>query len=203
LNRIDKNSYLNYESQIERASYTAWNSNYQEPSELGGCSVLEGSFIRKEHFKKKHNFLICKYPELPMHFLQIGDKNKFGRTKRFINLKMLQTVGTTELSLYKDFDKWKAEGKHKKLLFTPSESLKIARIFITEESSLEILLMLADRGLQSIEELCNVFPDKDKTIKVLFDLWEYGVISVKENTVDITLRGNELISKLRNKSQEI
>lgn len=202
MNKIAKNSDLNYESQMEGAPYTSWNSNYQKQLEFGGCSILKGSFIRKEPVKKKHNFSICKYPELPKHFLQIGDKNKFGRKEKLINLKMLQIVEAAELSLYNEFDTWKAEGKRKRLLFTPSKSLKIARIFITEESSLEILLMLADRGPQSIEELYNAFPTKDKTIGVLFDLWEYDVISVKENIVEITLRGNELVSKLRKKSQE-
>lgn len=163
---------------------------------------FKGSKIRKEPVAKKHIFSNCKYSELLKYSLQIGDKNKYYRNERFINLKSLQTVGAIELSLNNDFDKWKSEGKPK-LLFTPAVSLKISSIFITEESSLEMLLMLADIGSQSIEELCNVFTPKDKAIKVMFDLREYDVISVKENTVNITHRGKELVSKLRKKSQEI
>ena len=183
MNETAENFYLNFESQIESAPYTACD-NYQKYSEIG--AYPKGLLIRKEPVRKKHIFSICKYPELLKASLQIGDKNKYGRKERF-NLKELQTIGALELSLNKDFDKWKTEGKHK-LLFTPAESLKIARIFITEESSLEMLLMLADIGSQSIEELCNAFPPKDKAIKVLLDLWECDVISVKENTVNITLR---------------
>ncbi|MDP3103364.1 MAG: hypothetical protein Q8M95_02005 [Candidatus Methanoperedens sp.] len=204
MNETSENSYLSFESQKGHELFTARDSTYQKHLylEMGARSIFKGLMIRKEPAQKKHIFQICKYPELLKHSLQIGDKNKYGRKERFINLKELQTVRAAELSLNRDFDKWKTEGKHKSL-FTAAESLKIARIFIAEESSLEMLLMLADIGSQSIEELGNAFPPKDKTIKVLFDLWEYDVISVKENTVIITHRGNELVSKLRKKSQEI
>ncbi len=204
MNEISENSYLSFEYQIEHGLFAECYSKYQKhlDLEMGERSILKGLMIRKEAAEKKHISQICKYPELLKHSLQIGDKNKYGRKERLINLKIMQTVGAVELSLNRDFDKWKTEGKHKSL-FTAAESLKIARIFIAEESSLEMLLMLADIGSQSIEELGSAFPPKDKTIKVLFDLWEYDVISVKENTVNITHRGNELVSKLRKKSQEI
>jgi len=202
LNEIAENLYLSFESKIEHGVFNAGDNKYHTHQEIGVRSIFKGSMIRKEPTGKKHIFSNCNYSGLLKYYLQIGDKNKYGREERFINLKEFETVGAIELSLIKDFDKWKAEGKHK-LLFTPAESLKISRIFITEESSLEMLLMLADTHSLSIEELCNAFPPKEKTIKVLFNLWEYDLISVKENTVDITYRGNELVMKLRRKSQKI
>lgn len=204
MNDAYEDSYLSFDYQMEHRLFTERDSNYQKHLnlEMDARSIFKGLMLRKEPAEKKQIFQICKYPELLKYSLQISDKNKYGRKERFIDLKELQTVGSAESSLNRDFDKWKKEGKHK-LLFTPAESLKISRIFITEESSLEMLLMLADTESLSIEELCNTFLPKDKTIKILFNLWEYNLISVKENTVDITHRGNELVMKLRKKSQEI
>ena len=182
-------------------SYSELNSNYNAHL-AKGCSLPKSLSIRRDSIAKGYSLLVKKYPRDLRYSLQIRNKIKFDWKERFSTCNEVSMIGTTELSMLKEFDKWKTEGKHK-LLFTPAESLKIARVFITEESSLEILLMLSDMGSQSTEELCNAFSPKDKTIKVLFDLWEYDLISVKENTVDITHRGDELVTKLRKKSQEI
>lgn len=182
--------------------YTELKINYNAHLAIGGSSLPKSLSIGRDSIEKGYSLLIRKYHQDLKYSFQSSNKIKFGWKERFPTCTEVSMIGTTESSMLKEFDKWKAEGMHK-LLFTPAESLKIARIFITEESSLEMLLMLADIGSQSIEELCNAFPPKDKIIKVLFDLWEYDVISVKENTVNITHRGNELVSKLLKKSQEI
>lgn len=176
------------------------NSHYNAHLAIGRSSVPKSLSI--DSIEKGYNLLIGKYHKDIKYSLQINNKIKCDWKERFTTCNELSIIGTKESSIFKDFDKWKAEGKHK-LLFTPEESLKIARIFITDESSLEMLLMLADIGSKSIEELCNAFYPKETTIKVLFNLWEYDVISVKENRVNITHRGNELVSKLIKKSQEI
>lgn len=122
------------------------------------------------------------------------------KKKKYFSLKEHSPIREGE-SLSESYDKWIKEGKPKELSFSPVESMQIARVFVTEETSLEILLMLADEGQKSIEILCNAIPSKKKTIKVLFDLWEFELISLIENKVNITSRGSKLVFKLRKKSQ--
>jgi len=122
------------------------------------------------------------------------------KKKKYFSLKEHSPIREGE-SLSESYDKWIKEGKPKELSFSPVESMQIARVFVTEETSLEILLMLADEGQKSIEILCNAIPPKKKTIKVLFDLWEFELISLIENKVNITSRGSKLVFKLRKKSQ--
>ena len=122
------------------------------------------------------------------------------KKKKYFSLKEHSPIREGE-SLSESYDKWIKEGKPKELSFSPVESMQIARVFVTEETSLEILLMLADEGQKSIEILCNAILPKKKTIKVLFDLWEFELISLIENKVNITSRGSKLVFKLRKKSQ--
>lgn len=196
------NYSLSNESVIECAPYTEWNSNYKTQLAMGRSSIPKSLSIRRNSIQKEYSLLIRKYHEGLKYSLQINNKIKFGWKERHNTFKERLTIGASESSLFKDFDKWKSEEKQKRLSIAPSESIKIARIFVTEEVSLEVLLMLADEGPQSIEEICNAIPPKEKTIRVLFDLWEYDVISVNGDKVNITPRGHELVSKLRKKSQE-
>lgn len=181
--------------------YTELKSNYIAHLAIGRSSLPKNLSIRRDSIEKGYSLLIRKYHQDPEYSLQISNKIKFGWKERFPIFKEVSMIGATESSMLKEFDKWKSEEKHKKLSITPAESIQIARIFVTEEASLEVLFMLADEGTQSIEELCNTITPKDETVRVLFDLWEHDIISVKGDKVTITPRGHELVSKLLKNSR--
>lgn len=181
--------------------YNELKRNYISYLAIGGSSLIKNTSIRRDSIEKGYGLLIRKYHQDPKYSLQINNKIEFGWKERFPIFKDLSMIGAKESSMLKEFDKWKSEEKHKKLSITPAESIQIARIFVTEEASLEVLLMLTDEGTQSIGELCNTIPPKDETVKVLFDLWEHDLISVKGDKVTITPRGHELVSKLLKNSR--
>jgi hypothetical protein len=180
--------------------YTELKSNYNAHLTIGRNSLPKNVSIGRDSIEKGYSLLTKKYHQ-PKYSLQICNNIKFGWKERFPIFKEVSMIGATESSMLKEFDKWKSEEKHKKLSITPAESIQISRIFVTEEASLEVLFMLADEGTQSIEELCNTIPPKEETVRVLFDLWEYDIISMKGDKVSITPRGNELVTKLLKKSQ--
>ncbi len=194
-----RNYPLSNKSVIGYAPYTEGNRNYE--SQLAGRSPISKILSNRKNPIHKE-YMIRKYNEGLKYSLQINNIIKFGWKEKPTPFREHLLIGASESSLFKDFENWKLEEKPKKLSITSSESIKIARVITTKEGSLEVLLMLADEGQQSTEEICNFMPLKEKTINLLFDLWEYDVISVKGDKINITPRGHELISRLRKKSQE-
>lgn len=181
--------------------YAELKSNYIAHLARGGNLLPKNVSIRRDPIEKGYSPLMRKYRQESKYSLQISNKINFGWKERFPIIREISIIEATESSMLKEFDKWKSEEKYKKLSITPAESIQIARIFVTEEASLEVLFMLADEGTQSIEELCNTIPPKDETVRVLFDLWGHDIISVKGEKVTITPRGHELVLKLLKNSR--
>ncbi len=79
---------------------------------------------------------------------------------------------------------------------------KIAEIFIKEPSSLEMLLMLADEGSKTVEQISEIIDDK-ATVNLLEELRQVDLIYIKDNLINITSLGQNIITKLRKKNEQL
>lgn len=79
---------------------------------------------------------------------------------------------------------------------------KIAEIFIKEPSSLEMLLMLTDEGSKTVEQISEIINDK-ATVNLLDKLRQVDLIYIKDNLINITSHGQNIITKLRKKNEQL
>jgi len=185
---------------LECDSYLVLDNEYEIGQKMKKSPINEFTSVLQATTELRPNQSTSECYENLQSFINVTIGTNLIKKKKYFPLKEHSPIRVGE-SLSESYNKWIKEGKPKELSFSPVESMQIAKVFVTEETSLEILLMLADEGPKTIEILCNVIPPKKKTIKVLFDLWEFELISLIDSKVNITSPGSKLVSKLRNKSQ--
>lgn len=84
--------------------------------------------------------------------------------------------------------------------------INLSRLFIEKELSLEVLLMLEDVGSATIDQISNIIGGEysNEYISVILDeLKGFDVIDVKNNTVNLTDRGQCIMMKLRMKMNSL
>ncbi len=81
------------------------------------------------------------------------------------------------------------------------DNTKLAELFIKEQSSLEILLLLCDEGPMNLDQIVNEKIDS-KIIDLLNNLKKLDMVDIKGDLVSLTPYGNYLITKLRKKTTE-
>lgn len=77
----------------------------------------------------------------------------------------------------------------------------IAELFIKEQSSLEVILILTDEGPKSVKEISEEVIYDTKITDLLDKLIKFKVIDIKDDIVDITSYGKLIGEKLRNEVQ--
>lgn len=79
----------------------------------------------------------------------------------------------------------------------------LAELFVKEPSSLEILLMLKDEGPKTVGQVSKDILYDTNVTDLLDKLKTFGMIDIKDNLIDITIRGRLLMSKMRKRLEEI
>lgn len=78
----------------------------------------------------------------------------------------------------------------------------LAELLIKEPSSLEVMLMLTDKGPMTIEEISNEIIYDTTVTDLLNKLKRFKVVGFINNLVYITSYGQYIVKKLRNKVKE-
>ena len=81
--------------------------------------------------------------------------------------------------------------------------INLAELFIKEPSSLEFLLMIADEGNMTIEQISNEITGNLEIKEMLDKLKGFKVVDIKDDIVNITDRGQYIIMKLRAKMNNL
>lgn len=95
----------------------------------------------------------------------------------------------------------------KKMEAEGTPTIKLAALFINEPLSLEGLLMVDDMSPMTIDQVYKEFTGdirEDVNVTHILDrLKEFGMISIKDNIVNITDRGHSIVNKLRTKMNSV
>lgn len=78
----------------------------------------------------------------------------------------------------------------------------LAELLIKEPSSLEVMLLLTDKGPKTIEEISNEIIYDTMVTDLLNKLKRVKVVGFINNLVYITSYGQYIVKKLRNKTKE-
>ena len=79
---------------------------------------------------------------------------------------------------------------------------QVARVLLTCTGALEIILMLADVGPTSTEDLVPAVVDDDTLIQAVAELRRCELVSLEGKTVTLTDRGRSAVAKLRKSSEK-
>lgn len=77
---------------------------------------------------------------------------------------------------------------------------QIAEIFIKEPSSLEMLLIFSDEGSKTVGQISDIIND---SADLLDKLKQLDLIYIKDNVINITGLGQNIITKLRKKNEQL